>query len=56
MLNSLRAAARFIQKYIGWNRIGVLLSVAIITVAAVVLYHMLRDIDVNEVYAAIRAT
>jgi len=33
MLNSLRAAARFIQDKIGWNRIGVLLSIAIIAVA-----------------------
>ena len=29
MLNSLRAAARFFQEKVGWNRIGVVLSVAI---------------------------
>lgn len=56
MLNSLRAAARFIQDKIGWNRIGVLLSIAIIAVAAVVLFHMLREIDLDEVYTALRAT
>jgi uncharacterized membrane protein YbhN (UPF0104 family) len=56
MLNSLRAAARFIQNSIGWNRIGVCLSVAIIAIAAMVLVHMLRNIDVDEVYAALRAT
>jgi glycosyltransferase 2 family protein len=56
MLNSLRAVARFIQNKIGWNRIGVLLSVAIITVAVVVLIRMLRDIDSNEVLKAIKAT
>jgi hypothetical protein len=55
MLNSLRAGARFFQNVIGWNRLGVLLSLAIIIVAAVVLYHMLRDTDVNEVMGALRA-
>jgi uncharacterized membrane protein YbhN (UPF0104 family) len=56
MLNYLRAGARFFQNYIGWNRIGVLLSLAIITVAVVVLVHMLRDINVDEVIAALKAT
>ena len=56
MLKPLRAVARFIQNKIGWNRIGVLLSVAIITVAVVVLVRMLRDIDTNEVFKAIGAT
>jgi uncharacterized membrane protein YbhN (UPF0104 family) len=56
MLNSLRAVARFFQTKIGWNRIGVLLSVAIITVAVVVLVRILRGIDSDEVYAAVRAT
>jgi uncharacterized membrane protein YbhN (UPF0104 family) len=56
MLKSLRAAARFIQDKIGWNRIGVLLSVSIITLALVVLVRMLRDIDIDEVFKAIKAT
>jgi glycosyltransferase 2 family protein len=56
MLNSLRAVASFIQNKIGWNRIGVLLSVTIITIAIVVLVRMLRDIDINEVFKAIKAT
>ena len=56
MLNSTRAVARFIQNKIGWNRIGVLLSIAIITVAVVVLVHMLREIDRNEVFRALRET
>jgi glycosyltransferase 2 family protein len=56
MLNTLRVGARFFQKYIGWNRIGVLLSVAIITIAVVVLIHMLRNIDTDEVFRALRAT
>ncbi len=56
MLNRLRAVARFFQDTIGWNRIGVALSLAIIGVAIVVLYHMLRDINVGEVVGALKAT
>src|SRR5262249_27565979 len=56
MLKWLRALARFFQTTIGWDRVGVLLSVAIISVAAVVLYNMLHDIDVDEVVAALKAT
>src|SRR5581483_10903330 len=56
MLSWLRATARFVWSGIGWNRLGVLLSLTIIGIAAVVLFHMLHDIDVPEVIAAIRAT
>ena len=56
MVGVLRAVARFFQKTIGWNRIGVMLSIAIISVAVVVLFHMLRDTDVEEVVAALKAT
>ena len=47
MLHPLRAAARFIDQKIGWNRIGLALSLVIIGTAAVVLYRMLRGIDVR---------
>ncbi len=56
MLDFLRAGARFFQDKIGWNRIGVLLSLAIIAVAVVVLVHMLRDINIDEIIAALKAT
>ncbi len=56
MLKSLRVGARFLQDCLGWNRIGMLLSLAIIAVAVLVLVHMLRDIDVDEVIGAIRGT
>ncbi len=56
MLESLRAVARTFGKYIGWNRLGVVLSIAIIGVAFYVLFHMLRGIDVDEVTTAIKAT
>ena len=56
MLKSVRAVARFFQNTIGWNRIGVLLSITIITIAVVVLFRMLRDTNVDEVVAALKAT
>ena len=56
MLSSLRAAARFFQDTIGWSRIGVVLSLTIIAIAAMVLYHSLRHLDVDGVIAALKAT
>lgn len=56
MLGPLRAAARLFQRYIGWNKLGVVLSLAIIGVAFYVLFHMLRGIDVDEVMSAIKGT
>ena len=56
MLTWLRAVARFFQDKVGWNKVGVLLSLTIIAIAAVVLLHMLRDIDVPDVIAAMKAT
>ncbi len=56
MLKSVRAVAQFFQNKIGWNRIGVLLSLTIITVAVVVLVRMLRHIDIKDVMAAVKAT
>ena len=56
MLHPLRAAARFIGQKIGWNRIGLLLSLLIITAAAVVMYRILRGIDGPEVVEALKAT
>src|SRR2546430_4728993 len=56
MLKPLRAVARQFDKRIGWNRVGVALSITIIAVAAIVLYRMLHDIDVREVMRAARRT
>ena len=55
MPRSLRAVARFFSNTIGWNRIGFLFSIAIISVAVIVLVHMLRDLDVDQVFAALKA-
>jgi glycosyltransferase 2 family protein len=55
MLHPLRAAARFIDQKIGWNRIGLVLSLVIIAAAATVLYRMLRGIQFAEVMVALKA-
>ena len=48
----LRGAARFFEEKIGWNRLGFVLSVSIIAVAAWVLYRKLRDINLAKVLGA----
>jgi uncharacterized membrane protein YbhN (UPF0104 family) len=56
MLHPLRAAARFVDQKVGWNRIGLALSLVIIASAATVLYRMLRGINVSDVLVALKAT
>jgi uncharacterized membrane protein YbhN (UPF0104 family) len=51
-LTVLRKGARFCDEKIGWNRIGFLLSLTIIAIAAVALVHILRGIKVAEVIEA----
>jgi uncharacterized membrane protein YbhN (UPF0104 family) len=52
-MNGLRAAARLFEQKIGWHRVGVVLSIAIIAVAAVVLYRKLQGINVSKVLTAL---
>jgi glycosyltransferase 2 family protein len=54
-LDALRRAARFCDQRLGWNRIGFLLSLAIIVIAAVVLFRTLRHIKVAAVIDAMLA-
>src|ERR1044072_958171 len=56
MLHPLRATARLIDEKVGWNRIGLALSLVIIGTALFVLYRMLRGIDVAQVVVALKAT
>ncbi len=56
MLKTLRGTAHFFDRKIGLSRIGVALSLTIITIAVIVLYRILRDIDVDELVDAIEAT
>jgi glycosyltransferase 2 family protein len=53
VLDALHRAAVFCDRRIGWNRIGVALSVTIITIAAVALYRILRTINPREVIEAL---
>jgi len=56
MLKQLRGTAHFFDRAIGWRWIGVALSLTIFIVALIVLYHILRDIDPDELVDAIEAT
>ncbi len=56
MLHPLRATARFIDQKIGWNWIGLALSLAIIGFAIFVLYRILRGIEFSELVVALKAT
>ena len=56
MLKRLRASAHFFERNIGFSRLGIALSATIIVVAVVVLYRILRDIDLDALVDAIEAT
>jgi glycosyltransferase 2 family protein len=56
MLKILREAAHFFDRKIGLSRLGLALSLTVIAIAVVVLYHTLRDLDVDELIDAIEAT
>jgi glycosyltransferase 2 family protein len=56
VLDALHRAAVFCDRKVGWNRIGVTLSLTIIAIAAVVLYRILRTINAREVVEAVMAT
>jgi glycosyltransferase 2 family protein len=56
MLESLRATAYAVHRKIGFSRIGFAFSLTIIVIAAIVLYHILRDIDPDALVDAIEAT
>jgi uncharacterized membrane protein YbhN (UPF0104 family) len=55
-LDALHRAALFLDQRIGFNRIGIALSVTLIAIAAVVLYRILRTMDFQEVVDALRMT
>jgi uncharacterized membrane protein YbhN (UPF0104 family) len=56
MLDALHRAATFCDQKVGWNRIGVALSLAIIAIAGAALYRILRTINGNEVFEALVTT
>jgi uncharacterized membrane protein YbhN (UPF0104 family) len=56
MLKRLRGTAHYFNSRVGLSRIGLVLSLTIIAVAVVVLYHILREIDPDALIDAIDAT
>jgi uncharacterized membrane protein YbhN (UPF0104 family) len=54
MFDHLRGASKFVGDKIGWNRIGLALSVAIIAAAAVVLYRTLHNLNFAELMIALK--
>jgi uncharacterized membrane protein YbhN (UPF0104 family) len=49
------AVAQRIEKRIGWGRIGIVVSVAMVAASLCILWRMLRHIDIHKVAAAIHA-
>jgi hypothetical protein len=56
MLKTLRGTAQYLVGKNGWSKLGIVLSLTIIAVAVVVLYHILRTIEPDELLDAIEAT
>jgi uncharacterized membrane protein YbhN (UPF0104 family) len=56
VIDAARLIHAFCEQKIGWGRIGVAISLAIIAIAAYVLYNILRGIDFNEVVLALVTT
>jgi glycosyltransferase 2 family protein len=55
MYGDLYSFAKSFDDKIGWGRVGIALSLTIIAIAAMVLYHTLRDINFSQVIDAIAA-
>ena len=55
MTNVTGVITRTLQDKIGWNRIGAAIGLIIVAVAAVALFHLLRDVEFDGVVAAIKA-
>ncbi len=55
MLRIVRALIRFLDERVGWNRVGLVLSLGIIAAAAVVLYRMLHDLEFQDIVDAVTA-
>ena len=55
MYGDLYSLAKSFDEKIGWGRAGFILSLSIIAIAAMVLYHALHDINFSQVIDAIKA-
>jgi hypothetical protein len=55
MYGRIRTTFKLISSSVGWNWLGVVLSLTIIAAAAVVLYRMLHNLDVGKVLLALQS-
>src|ERR1700722_3788817 len=55
MYGGLQSFAKSFDEKVGWGRVGVVISITIIAVAAVVLHKMLREINFDDVVDAVQA-
>ena len=55
MPNVTAAIARAISERVGWNKIGIAISLLIVGVAAITLFRLLHEIEPDKVVAALRA-
>ena len=53
MLNAMSVITRTVDEKIGWNRVGIATSIALIAASAIVLYQLLHDIDVGKMLGAV---
>ncbi len=56
MLETIRRTIAFLREKQVLHKLGIAVSVAIIAIACYILYHMLQDLNVNELYEALRHT
>jgi glycosyltransferase 2 family protein len=56
VLNAMSAVTRTVDEKIGWNRIAFAISLLIIGVAVFTLARLLREVEVDKVVAALKAT
>lgn len=56
MLETLRGAIAYMREKQLLHKLGVALSVAIIAAACYILYNMLQDLDIDDLYGALRET
>ena len=54
MLNAMSGIARAVDSKIGWNRIGVALSLLIIAIAFVMLFRLLQGVELEKVMTALK--
>ncbi len=56
MPNATRVITRTLGQTIGWNRIGVAISLLVVAIACFTLFQLLRDIEPQKVFFALKAT